>query len=443
MDRRSCLSKLMLLCSTAWPLTVADSARSDQPLTTLTPGHPNDHTPPSVPSAPSLKSRVRGMLLGSLIGDALGGPIEFAPPERVADLLPNARNWPAEKVLNPETLADLATTLTMHSYVDLRPDTAPYGPWIAKAPAGTLTDDSRHKIVTLRALRAMLQEERDRLSPLDFAEALIAFEPHPKHKMTPELSKLVQEGMREYRYAARWMLGDRDENRALPVERLWAGIPNCSGQMALLPIAGIFPGQPERAYRETFAIDFIDAPTARDIAAALNAGLAAALSPEQVNESPALRWQRLIDSMRATDPYRFAEVPFVGRPLTTWMDRAEEMATQAKGSPRQLYEMLENEGKPVYYWDAHFTLLVPLSILYLCDFDPLASMNLVLDFGHDTDSYAQVLGAMAGAVHGDELFPASMIQSVQSRLDADYAESVEDWHTTLRSAAKVWSHETP
>ena len=45
----------------------------------------------------------------------------------------------------------------------------------------------------------------------------------------------------------------------MPVERLWAGISNCSGQMALPPIAAIFPGSPERAYRETFAVDFIDA----------------------------------------------------------------------------------------------------------------------------------------------------------------------------------------
>ena len=83
--------------------------------------------------------------------------------------------------------------------------------------------------------------------------------------------------------------------------------------------------------------------------------------------------------------------------------------------------------------------LVPLTMLKFCDFDALAAMHLTLDFGHDTDSYAQLLGAMAGAVHGMGLFPDSMTSAVQSRLMVDYGETVEDWVQTITSAAAVWA----
>jgi ADP-ribosylglycohydrolase len=62
-------------------------------------------------------------------------------------------------------------------------------------------------------------------------------------------------------------------------------------------------------------------------------------------------------------------------------------------------------------------------------------MHLILDFGHDTDSYAQVLGAMVGAVHGPDIFPASMRDNVETSLKSDYHESIDDWIDTISAAA--------
>lgn len=439
MDRRRCLQRFISLaaCPSLGSCIAGPSQRGTAAETQLNESQKN------ASNVCTTESRIRGMLLGSLIGDALGGPIEFAPSERVASILPNARSWPDGKRLNAQTRDELAKSLQLHSYVELRPETAPYGPWVAKAPAGTLTDDSRHKIVYLRALRTLRMNGGIRVRKSDFARALIAFQPHPDRDPPPELQALVDEGMREYRYAAEWILGNRDESEALPVERLWAGISNCSGQMALPPIAAIFPGSPERAYRETFAVDFIDAPLARDIVSGLNAGLAAALAPDLAESAAPQRWKALLTAIRETDPFRFSEVPFAGRPLRSWMERASSMAQSSERQPKRLYKMLENEGKPVYYWDAHFTLLVPLAILHLCEFDPLASMNLVLDFGYDSDSYAQVLGAMIGAVYGENVFPKSMATAVASTLHRDYGESIDRWHTELSAAANVWSEDNP
>lgn len=380
------------------------------------------------------------MLVGSLIGDALGGPVEFMSPEKARSIMPGARWWNPDRVVDQSTRADLADTLKMHSYAELRPDTAPYGPWVAKADRGTITDDSRHKIILIRALREMVASRTSRITKLDLSRQILAFQPHLNETTDAELSALVDEGMREYRYAARWLLGERDPGLALPVERLWSGISNCSGQMFLLPLAAIFPGDPDAAYRETYEIDFVDAPGARDIAAAINAGLAAALHVELDSASVSERWEALLEALRRTDPYRLADVPFAGRPLHQWLDLSDSIVRRSQGRPKRAYELLESEGKPVYYWDAHFTLLVPLTLLKLCDFDPLAAMNLTLDFGHDTDSYAQILGAMAGAVHGTDIFPISMRRDVEARLLDDYGESVDDWVTTLSAAATAWSH---
>ena len=380
-------------------------------------------------------SRVEGMLIGSLIGDALGGPIEFLAPDRVRKVMPGARRWNEDRTIDADILDELAKTLSMEPYETLRPGTAPYGPWMRRAPRGTITDDSRHKIVLMRALRAALAEGRTELATTDLANAFLSFQPHIDRQPNAALKLLVDEGLREYRYAANWLLGQRDPKVALPVERLWSGISNCSGQMAMLPLAAAYPDQPDQAYRATYTADFIDAPTARDIVSAINAGLAAVLADER---EVSKRWDRLLTMIRETDPFRMRDVPFAGRPLDRWLDLADSIAERANGRPAKAYELLESEGKPVYWWDAHLTLLVPLTLLKLCRFNPLAAMHLTLDFGHDTDSYAQVLGAMAGAVHGKDIFPESMISAVEDRLAADYGESIGDWTQTLTQASETF-----
>ncbi|MGB0599133.1 MAG: ADP-ribosylglycohydrolase family protein [Rubripirellula sp.] len=382
-------------------------------------------------------NRIAGMLMGSLIGDALGGPVEFRDLDQSESQngLADARKWDAERVLDDSVLKQLSESLVMPSYEILRPDAAAYGPWRANAKAGTITDDSRHKIVVMRALRKMLAGDEDRITSRDLARELIEFTPRLDRPPSAATAELVEEGLREYRYASRWLLGEREN--AYPVERLWAGVSNCSGQMALLPLAGLFLGDPQLAYRETFEIDFLDAPIARDICSALNAALASALDPKLNMASPQQRWQAMLDGLK-TDPFRFRDVPFAGRQLDRWLDLSDSIVQRAKGCPATIYRLLEQEGKPVYYWDAHFTLLVPLTMLKACRFNPLAAMHLTLDFGHDSDSYAQVLGAMAGAVHGTELFPSRMVVAVANRLLADFGESVDHWQVTVAAAAKRW-----
>jgi len=147
----------------------------------------------------------------------------------------------------------------------------------------------------------------------------------------------------------------------------------------------------------------------------------------------------LLDAMTNTDPFLYHDIPFAGRPLNKWVRLARNFASEAKWAPAALYRALEDKGSPVYWWDAHFTLLVPIAMLHLCKFNALSAMHLCLDFGHDTDSYAQVLGAMAGAVHGSKLFSAPHQDAVAARLKADYGEDLRRWTKTLNNAAAQWN----
>ena len=46
---------------------------------------------------------------------------------------------------------------------------------------------------------------------------------------------------------------------------------------------------------------------------------------------PRTRLNALLDALRQTDPFGYAQVPFVGRPLHKWLEKAEEFVQRADG----------------------------------------------------------------------------------------------------------------
>ncbi len=131
--------------------------------------------------------------------------------------------------------------------------------------------------------------------------------------------------------------------------------------------------------------------------------------------------------MRETDPYGFGEIDWVPRRLSRWLDVAEDVAARAEGRPYRLFRFLEQELNAETWWEAW----VPMTVVFACarmvDYNPLATMQLIMEFGHDTDSYMQVAGALFGALHGVEVFPATMRYTVSRRLLEDYQVSPDEW----------------
>lgn len=378
------------------------------------------------------RPRSVGLLIGSLLGDAMGGPLEFADEDKRKGNVVGARGWDPSKKLKRETVAEIANRASLMSYEKVRPGVAAYGPWIERAPAGTLTDDSRWKIVLIRAIQ-MAKLESKPLSRIHIARAILNFRPVSNQVPDAKTLQLVEEGLREYRYAANWMLGERDEKIALPLARLWAGIPNCSGQMMMLPLAIRYAGDSEKAYRQSYALNFVDSAPAKDIASVIVAALASVLGDSANGWSIDKRWDTIYQTMKMLDPFRLKKVPFAGRPLDKWLKIIDEIVEQANGRPAEAYRLLETKAKPEFFWDAHFKIIVALTLLRICDHNPMCALALAIDFGHDTDSYAQLIGAFAGAVYGPEAFPVEMRETVIKRLKAEYDEDVQQWVELLSS----------
>lgn len=376
------------------------------------------------------RTRVLGLLVGTVIGDAAGGPVEFLPPERVAHLLVDGRHWPEKQRLEGVHLERMARQFQLLPYAGLRETVEPYGPWQAGGPAGVVTDDTRHKMILLAALRHADRAGVKRLDRTTLAAAYLDYY-EGKAVEVQAHRPLWQESLREYAYAARAVLDRAGEQ--LPPERLWAGLPTCSGQMTMLPLAARYIGRPEEAYRVAYEASFFDQGIAKDINAAVVAGLADALAQPTPRDAPARReaWRRLRQTMRTVDPFRYGDVPFAERPVARWLDFAEQAVERSDGRPRELYRILEEEGAVRYFWEAHHTFAAAIAFALACDGRPLAALALALDFGHDADSVAQLLGALIGAIHGPTVFPQSMRDAVAGQLQAEYDESLEEWATVL------------
>ena len=284
----------------------------------------------------------------------------------------------------------------------------PFGPWSDRA--ATLTDDSRFKIILFDHL-----ERSGTLSRSGFAEEILRWE---------ESSELASAWLEQFGLAARWILGDSTSGR--PPDRAWGGIATMAGQMPFLPIA-LLARSPEEAYRLTWDVNFLDNGFGKDVTAALVAGLNHALEPRAT-------WESVERVMRDTDPFGFGDVPWVPRRLDLWLDSAAQIAEEANGSPTRLYELLEAQSEAVTWWESWVPLLVSFSAARTAQGNPLATLQLIQEFGHDTDSYLQLAGAFVGALNGAQIFPTELREEVAASLEADYGDSIDRWLRLARES---------
>ena len=374
---------------------------------------------------PSLDDRIRGLLIGSFVGDALGGPIEFQPPEKVHALKDAPKVWRDDEVLDADARAATVKRLRLRSYKDLRPQPESYGQWNIDSEPGTITDDSRHKLVLLHSFRVVEKANRWPFDVGDLAQAFLDWPLTSAVTDRPEYVALAADWLEEWQLGARWILGERDLKLARPPERMWNGVPTCCGQMSLPPLAALFAGDPDRAYRAAYRLAFFDNGFGKDMNAALVAGLAAALTTSVELNSPGRAWDAVLSAVRKTDPYGHAKIRWSERPVDRWMNLALKLAKDSGGRPARLFAALEQEFLTTTKWEAQVPFVVDFACLAIADYDPLVALQLTMEWGHDSDSYAQLLGAFIGALHGAEIFPAEIRDPVERRLLADHKVEIE------------------
>ena len=350
---------------------------------------------------PSLHSKIEGMLMGSAIGDAAGGPVEFVDP-------PLRSVWTSgQQRITREGIEALGELFKLRPYPK---DVEPFAQWEPYGLEGTITDDTRFKMILFNTLKNYNGE----LNQHNFARSVMGFREELPEKYRDNYDQWIP----EIAYATEWALGEREN--AYPVERIWGGIPTMEGQMPFLPIAALNPQDPEWCYLKSYELGYFDIGIAKDINSALVAGLARALQADA-------DWKSFEDAMRTVDPYKYNEVLYVDRQLIKWLNLSHHLVNQSDGNIANLFALLEENLETTYWWETWVPIVVVMACAEIVDYHPLAAMQLMIEFGHDTDSYAQVMGAVMGAIHGIEVWPEEMRNTVNLRMKEQFNQNVDDW----------------
>jgi ADP-ribosylglycohydrolase len=384
-----------------------------------------------------INNKVKGLLLGTLIGDAMGGPVEFQGMPEIQQI-PNPPKWwrDTTELMDAAAINAAKERIRFREYKHLRPVPEPYAHWTSNAAPGTITDDSRHKIILLHCLRSAVKKKQLPITDKLLAHAYVDWSKSKTITTHSGYDTLLNQWLYESYKVIHWLQGSRKIGYAYPLDRLWNALPTCYGQMVLPPLAALYPGEPEKAYLAAYNIAWFDNAFAKDMNAALVAGLSKALTLEPNKMSNEQLWTEVLNTIRNTDPYDYAKVPWSERETNKWLDLAELYAKDANGSPAKLFERLEKELMYDIKWEAHVPFVVIFSCLKICNYDPLAALQLSMEWGWDSDSYPQLFGAFVGAIYGPDIFKEDMKDVVSKRLELDYDERVSEWVSVLEACRK-------
>jgi ADP-ribosylglycohydrolase len=379
-----------------------------------------------------IDNKTKGLLYGTLIGDALGGPIEFQDHPSIQATPNPPKLWQQGELMTEEEIQKAANRIYLREYKYLRPLPEPYAHWTSNAAPGTITDDSRHKIILLNMLRTSLAKNQTKFIDKDLAKTYLRWSKSLTIKKHSGYDTLTNQWLDESYKAINWLLGSRKIGEAYPLDRFWNALPTCYGQMVLTPLATLYPNNPNQAYLSTYQLAYFDNAFAKDMIGCINAGLSKAIVLDATKMSDEQLWTEVINTIRNTDPYDYTKIPWCDRAVHKWLNLVDTFVAKAQGSPAKLFELLEKEFMYTTKWEAQVPFVVIFSCLKICKYNPLAALQLTIEWGWDHDSYAQLFGAFVGAIYGPEIFDKSLRATVAKRLQLDYDEDLEEWAKTLK-----------
>jgi hypothetical protein len=363
-------------------------------------------------SAQRQRSKVRGCVLGTVLGDAIGGPFEFGPLERVPAI--SGGDW-------------------IDGLYPYEAATGPHGVWAPPAgglpPAGTGTDDTR-----LNWLFLELAVDLGRMpTARDVAERYLELYEHPERAF-PGHVKMTRQQFEHWEPVCRGYLGQRSERFPdLPPDVLLAralglNYPILSGLIAWTWAGPLYPGQPEAAYTAAFRADFYDIGYAREAVALLAAAVSIAVGGGITPFS-------LYKELMTMDPLHLGSewsAPYVIGHLPRFLSLVSK-----RQSDREVAHALSVAFRRYHPFGAFRTFAVALlAVLAVgaygadaphpcgqCPPAPLRAITIAAnhvgidDQGRptryeDIDCYAAIAGALAGALAGAEAFPSEMLDQV-------------------------------
>lgn len=197
--------------------------------------------PESALSERQLYDKILGMLVGSAIGDAMGAPTEM---------------WSRESIQLEYGFVESLDSMIR--------EVSPEGIWVANLPAGGTTDDTRWKLL---ATEFLLTQERGNLDAADFAELILekyqsyvkefkAIEttaPEPFEKVNLKMGWLQEWAKVSQPFINNNLVGYSDS-----LGKFYGGEMVCAGLLYSPALGAYFPGNPEKAYQETYKLSIYD-----------------------------------------------------------------------------------------------------------------------------------------------------------------------------------------
>ncbi len=338
-----------------------------------------------------LFDKIYGTLIGSAIGDAMGGPVEGLHYSEIAE--------------------KYGKVVTLLPYTEVNPSY--HGPFDTQA--GTYTDDTRLAIL--------------------FANAVIHAGGIPKegdiaHALAEYYFNIETEMERGFieEYYLKGIYGSPKE--------VFGGRPTNGGIMGIAPLGAIFPCDPEEAFSRVFQSLFISTGTARSASAFAAAMIAAAMKPgagwQDVMEdafSADVRYKHTVEASgwRNSELYPIVDV------------KTEQMAWKAMELGRKaddVYSFHPELYKAIvqpFFADGSESLAIAIAMFSAAGGDFAQTIQGCVNFGRDNDSSASVGGAVAGALCGASKIPSEWIETIE---DANPPLTPSSFQT-LREYAEV------
>ncbi|MEM6751046.1 MAG: ADP-ribosylglycohydrolase family protein, partial [Planctomycetota bacterium] len=301
------------------------------------------------------------------------------------------------------------------------------GLWIANAPPGTTTDDTRWKRVLIdhlveskgdHALGASAENAHGlawarRVCELDMLAHTAGNDAVATRVGGFDDVALVRDWLAEWARVADAYSSDDVERYSRALGRFYGGDLACAGMMYAPVLGALYPGDPASAYAHAFELSIFDLGYARDIAACTAAMTAAAMAPGATVED-------VVGVLDAVDPEGFSGSRLIGRVARSLLDQAREVvgvATQQKGETAQVESIYARFDRLARHNGFHAgeVHLVNLTALLWSDGDFERAMRLVVRYGRDNDSAAAVTGAVLGALRGAAGLPSRWVEPVEAQ----------------------------
>jgi len=352
--------------------------------------------------AEGLYSRVLGCMVGNALGDAWGAVVEGATAERVAART-GGKDW-------------------FDQFMPFPPDfrTHPLGVWDPAPPRGTGTDDTRYNHILIECAIRNGGLINSQFLAIEYIERY-----RDRARFYPGHEEMAEQQYRWLYEAACAHLGMPNLPSGLApyaVRGQGIGFPSLHTLISLGLAGLLYKGEPEKAYAKAVELAFIEIGFGRTttgmMAAMISAAIAGGITGKEMVriglQTDPLTHGDSEDYPRSLWFYRYGRQLVVKR-----IERLLELADQAKDD-RALVDAVSREVAGLHLWDPIDVLGVPMAAVYFSDGDPIRSIVMAVndrefdDEGklkrlRDVDCTGGVAGALVGALHGVEAFPADWV----------------------------------